>query len=221
MTTSQTGLFSAVLTAFNVESYKGLTQDSSDTSAAALLQISRQLSSLHSNSTALNTPDQAYTSPEFSPSDATVLINMLWFSSLVLSLISASLGILVKRWLREYLTTGYTSPKERIRLRYYRYSQGLIKWRVFEIAALPQLLLHLSLILFFVGLSEFLRQLNPTVGWSITVLIIMEPYFLCQLANKAQKAEQISQRAHNDNIRKDEIICENELQTVQLGNELE
>lgn len=169
----QTGLFSAVLTAFNVESYKSLAQDSSDTSAAALLQISHQLASLRSNATVPDTLEQAYTIPKFIPSSPAVLINILWFSSLVLSLISASLGMLVKQWLREYLTAEYTSPKERIRLRYYKYRQGLIKWRVFEIAALPQLLLQLSLILFFTGLSVFLLQLHPIVGLFVTALIII------------------------------------------------
>ena len=61
-------------------------------------------------------------------------------------------------------------PLHRLRIRFFR-NEGLEKWRVFEIAAtLPQLL-QIALLLFFVGLSEFLRELNPAVGWTVTSLM--------------------------------------------------
>lgn len=78
--------------------------------------------------------------------------------------------MLVKQWLREYLSGDFASPWDRIRLRHHRY-HNLLVWKVFEIAAIPQILLQFSLILFLVGLSDFLRQLNPTLGGVITTLI--------------------------------------------------
>ena len=113
-----------------------------------------------------------FTAASFSPPRSAVRINTLWFISLVLSLVSASLGMLIKQWLREYLTGNYTSPRERIRVRHYRH-EGLLTWHVFEIAAMPPLLLQLSLILFFVGLSDFLRQLDSIVGWVVTGVVIL------------------------------------------------
>ena len=70
------------------------------------------------------------------------------------------------------MTGEYTSPIEMIRVRHYRY-EGLTEWKVYELGCIPPLLLQLALILFFIGLSDFLRQLNPFVGWFITGLVIV------------------------------------------------
>lgn len=78
--------------------------------------------------------------------------------------------MLVKQWLREYLSGDFASPWDQIRLRHHRY-RNLLAWKVFEIAAIPQMLLQFSLILFLIGLSDFLRQLNVVVGGVITALI--------------------------------------------------
>lgn len=83
---------------------------------------------------------------------------------------TASLGILVKQWLREYVAGEYVSAKERCRVRYIR-RLGLLKYRVFEIAAFLPLLIQFSLILFFVGLMEFVRPVNTLVFWIITSLV--------------------------------------------------
>ena len=62
-------------------------------------------------------------------------------------------------------------PKFRIRIRFFR-SEGLEKWQVFQIAAGLPLLLQVALLLFFIGLSEFLVLLHPIVGW-VSAGIIM------------------------------------------------
>lgn len=80
--------------------------------------------------------------------------------------------MLVKQWLREYMVGEHISPKERCRVRYLRH-QGLVQWRVFEIAAVLPLLLQFSLILFFVGLCDFARSLHPVVAWVVTTSIIV------------------------------------------------
>ncbi len=88
------------------------------------------------------------------------------------SLITASLAILVKQWLREYRSGKQTAPDEYIRVRQYRY-EGVIKWHVFEIAAFLPFLLHIALFLFLIGLSDFLISLNPIVGWFVTSVVIV------------------------------------------------
>lgn len=92
-----------------------------------------------------------------------IRVNVLWFTSLILSLSSASLGMLVKQWLREYLALKYTSPKERLRARQYR-SPALARWKVFEIAAVLPLLLQASLGLFFLGLCFFTSAIHSSIG---------------------------------------------------------
>lgn len=64
------------------------------------------------------------------------------------------------------------TPWLRLRIRFFR-TEGIEKWQVFEFAAALPLLLQIAVILFFVGLSEFLRQLNPIVGWTTTGVMLI------------------------------------------------
>jgi hypothetical protein len=90
----QAGLFSAVLTAFVVESYQLLQPDNESASAQALSAISLQLQalSLGNGSTAL----PFISSNEPTPTSAIVL-NTLWFIALTASVVSAFFGILLKQ----------------------------------------------------------------------------------------------------------------------------
>jgi hypothetical protein len=90
----QAGLFSAVLTAFVVESYQLLQPDNESASAQALYAISLQLRalSLGNGSTAL----PFIPNNEPTPTSAIVL-NTLWFIALAASVVSAFFGILVKQ----------------------------------------------------------------------------------------------------------------------------
>ncbi|KAL4249952.1 hypothetical protein ABKN59_002065 [Abortiporus biennis] len=154
------GLYSAILTGFIVESYKFLQEDSGQVSAQLLKQIAQTLSTG-------SPPLSSSTFPPFQPTGDSILINSLWFFSLVLSLITASLGILVKQWLREYTSHDSLSPRAYIRVRTFR-SKGLAQFRVFDIVALLPFLLQLSLFCFFLGLCKFLHVLNPAIGWFIS-----------------------------------------------------
>ncbi|KAI0786908.1 hypothetical protein C8Q75DRAFT_251200 [Abortiporus biennis] len=168
------GLFSAVVTAFCVEIYKSLQQDSSETSVILLSQISRQLASFNVNGLTLNSSAPAAEPSLFTPtppSKTSVKINIFWFLSLVFSLTTASLGMLVKQWLREYLAHDGLSSRPHIRVRHFR-NEGMEKFRVFEIAAVLPMLLQIALGLFLIGLANFLIDLDLTVGWSITPFII-------------------------------------------------
>ncbi|KAI0782802.1 hypothetical protein C8Q75DRAFT_490416 [Abortiporus biennis] len=83
---------------------------------------------------------------------------------------SASLGMLVKQWLREYLSGDYASSRTRARIHQFRY-RGLTTWRVFEIMAFLPTLLQISLILFLVGLIDFLRLVHTGVAAVISVTV--------------------------------------------------
>lgn len=85
-------------------------------------------------------------------------------------MITASLGMLVKQWLREFLAGDYYSPQARLRVRQFR-REGLSRWRVFEIAALLPLLLQVALGLFFLGLCIFTRSINDAVGRTTVPLV--------------------------------------------------
>ncbi|KAJ3546209.1 hypothetical protein NM688_g5539 [Phlebia brevispora] len=175
-----TGLFSAVLTAFVVESYQELSPDPMDTVIQLLGQISMQTHSYVISANMINSTISSSGPPQlettFEPSLPAVRVNQLWFSSLVITLITASYAMLVKQWLREYLAMDYTSPHERLRARQFRHP-GLATWKVFEIAGFLPLLLQLALGLFFLGLCFFTWSVNSGVGKASTVLVVAWAFF--------------------------------------------
>ncbi|KAI0796088.1 hypothetical protein C8Q75DRAFT_360477 [Abortiporus biennis] len=164
-------LFSAILTAFLIELYKDLKPDPGVVSAQLLLQITQQLQlgGLTGGNITSSTPVGLVTS--FSLPPTSLKVNILWFLSLALSLITASIGVLVRQWLREYMEYDSLSPQARVRIRHLRHS-GMVAYRVFDIADFLPFLLQIALGLFFAGLSLFLIDLNKTVGWIVTPFII-------------------------------------------------
>ncbi|RDX50689.1 hypothetical protein OH76DRAFT_435352 [Lentinus brumalis] len=174
-------LFSAILTAFNIESYKLLLpqdQNSNSSSSSPSSTTDNLLRTLvvhlaQSNGMDLASLDantssgQSLTSgPHFNA----VLINTLWFCSLICSLAAASISLLVKQWLNQY-TSGMAGVSPEIaRLRQFRYD-NLRKWRVAGIMMLLPILMQGALVLFLIGLIEFLRPLNGQVSTAAIVLI--------------------------------------------------
>ena len=130
-----------------------------------------QLSSLAITDRVVNSTIPPFQPSLFEPSLSSVRINTLWSLSLTLSLITASLCILVKQWLHEFLARTTQDPKEQVKLRVFR-DEGMKGWLVFEFAAFLPLFLQLALLLFFIGFSEFLRELNLIVGWVTTGAIL-------------------------------------------------
>jgi len=156
------GLLSAILSAFNIEAYKLLREDPAEISNLLL----KQLIDVTFNSSLPPAP------PTISTPAYAITVNILWFISLIFSLVTASLAIFVKQWLRQYLAWGCISEEEQVRVRYVRY-EGLRSWKVFEIAALLPFLLQISLLLFFAGLSRFLFPLNRTVRSCTTAAVFI------------------------------------------------
>ncbi|KAI0363350.1 hypothetical protein BV20DRAFT_958459 [Pilatotrama ljubarskyi] len=191
------GLFSAIVTAFNVQSYLPL-QQQPDLTLAAVMQISLQLNSLsinppfvNSTHPAFGSSDAAHAGPAPGPAAgiAIVALNTLWFSSLVLSLSSASIGIMVKQWLNEYksgLSSGSQKTardsqetretRESTRLRQYRLD-NLIKWRVDIVVLAIPVLLQLALAFFLAGLLVLAWTLHHTVAAITTVFIALLAIF--------------------------------------------
>jgi hypothetical protein len=160
--TSQAGLFSAVLTAFVVESYQSLQEDYTQTSAELLRQISQQLA----NSSLPAAPNLS----QFQVQRSNVRVNVCWFVSLLLSLVVALFGIFLKQWMRSYIKwTDVTPDQEAVAVRQFRY-RSLETWRIAAILALLPTLLQLSVIVFLSGLLVFLSGLDRTVAIVMIVL---------------------------------------------------
>ena len=130
-----------------------------------------QLASLRIAGNEINSTAPSFQDQPFSPTHFAVQVNTLWSLSLAVSLITASFGILIKQWIREFLARNTHDPKEQVKLRVFR-DEGMKGWLVLEFAAFLPLLLQVALLLFFRRLSEFLLGLNPIVGCVTTGAII-------------------------------------------------
>ncbi|RDX49640.1 hypothetical protein OH76DRAFT_522713 [Lentinus brumalis] len=170
------GLFSAIQTAFNIELYKRLTPDPDpDPILVALERISAQLSGFAVNQAFVNSTQSPFLILESTPTTPAVplwvvVLNTLWFSSLISSLAAASIGIMVKQWLTEYKSGVSGTSRQTARLRQLRFN-SLQRWRVREIVSILPVLLQIASGLFFSGLLILLWNLNRTVAIVGTILV--------------------------------------------------
>jgi Family of unknown function (DUF6535) len=144
-------------------SVQDLKPNSQDTSAFYLANIYQLLADLNvSRESILATPAQP---PPFSPPTSAVLVNSLWFLSLVISLTCALLTTLLQQWARRYVRITQP-PRSRLQKRApirAFFHNGVEKFHLpWSVEALPALL-HLSLFLFFSGLVIYLFNINHTV----------------------------------------------------------
>jgi len=104
-------------------------------------------------------------------SDSTMQdINLLWFSSLALSLITAILAMLIKQWLitfRSRMRVPSPSPKTWA-MRHSALKGGLDRWHVDAIIASLPLFLHGSVFYFLHGLCSLLLPLSHRSGIIVT-----------------------------------------------------
>ncbi|KAI0250418.1 hypothetical protein BJV78DRAFT_559246 [Lactifluus subvellereus] len=160
-----TGLFSAAVAALVAVTVGDLKPNSQDTSAFYIEKI-YQLQVLADSNISLPSilSNPAQPSP-FSPPKYAILVNSLWFLSLVISLTCAMMATLLQQWARRYLRItqpSQCSPHRRARTRAF-FAHGVDKFHLsWMVEALPALI-HLSLFLFFIGLLIYLFNVNYTV----------------------------------------------------------
>lgn len=166
------GLFSAVVTAFSVQSYPALKSNPMDPSVEILTRISAQLGSFQINGQTITStqPTAQYQATTPSVPTPLILVNALWFTSLIFSLVAASIGILLKQWLREYGNDMKDAAEDNLRIRQLRY-ESLVRWRVKEIVMLLPLLLQIALIMFLIGLMQLAWTLNFAIAVIVTTFV--------------------------------------------------
>ncbi|KAI9458148.1 hypothetical protein BJY52DRAFT_1119817, partial [Lactarius psammicola] len=158
-----TGLFSATVAAFVIESYRKLSVDSGDQTVILLTQMSQQLVGI-SNGTVLPTPPPLSNSPPNLPS--AIRVNILWLLSLAISITCALLATLIQQWTRRYMALSYhyDLPHNRARVRTFLFT-GMEHFRMRQAVEAIPMLLHTSVFLFFAGLVDFFLLFNQTVAW--------------------------------------------------------
>src|SRR6266851_3850311 len=165
MTKWKTGLFSAIVGAFIIESYKKLSPDSGDQTVVLLGQISRQLAGSANGTCSDSLANQ-------SPSAAIVLVNAMWLMSLVLSVTSALFATLLQQWARRYIEMPQVPglANERARVRSYLFL-GTLEYDMFLAVETVPTLLHFSVFLFFSGLVIFFFTIHKTVAIAVSVAV--------------------------------------------------
>jgi len=130
---------------------------------ALLAQISNQISSVVPQVTIPSTPPPSF--PTFNPSASDIRVNVFWFMALIFSLKAALLATLVQQWVRDYMHVfqRYGDPLKSARIRQYLY-EGSDGWYMPIVAEAVPGVLHISVLLFSVGLVDFVLKINTTVG---------------------------------------------------------
>ncbi|KAH9988446.1 hypothetical protein BJV74DRAFT_839399 [Russula compacta] len=171
------GLFSAALTPFIVDSKQSLKVNPTDQivyylqqNVAITAQISRQLSSIAPQVAIPSTPPSPF--PPFNPAASDVIVNVFWFMALFFSLAAAILALHVQRWVRNYMhiSQSHSDPLKSARIRQYLYEGWVGQYTPAVAEAIPSLL-NMAVFLFFVGLCDYVLNINTTVGLSTTVPI--------------------------------------------------
>ncbi|KAH9011956.1 hypothetical protein EDB83DRAFT_348005 [Lactarius deliciosus] len=156
-----TGLFSAAVASLISVTIQDIRPNPQDTSNFYLANIYQAtLADLGSNASA----SLPVSPPQFSPPKYAVWVNSLLFMSLVISITCALLATLLQQWARRYLkvTQPRYSLHRRARIRSF-FADGVDKFLLpSTVEALPTLL-HVSLFLFFSGISVFLWNVNLTI----------------------------------------------------------
>ncbi|KAG9124412.1 hypothetical protein FRC07_011726 [Ceratobasidium sp. 392] len=145
-------------------SAQSLQQNPADTSAQTLLVISQTLLAISgggaTNSTSSGPGEE---SAGFRPSGRAVAVNALWFLSLSLSVAVSLIAMLAKEWCYSFMASRTGETYERARLRQHRWNE-IERLRMIDVLTLLPLLMHLTLLLFAVGLCIYLWDINIIVA---------------------------------------------------------
>lgn len=126
-----------------IESAKALQQDSAESTAAAMQEVTIILRAIAEGQAIAPSSDSGELSG-FTPSFAAVCVNALWFLSLGLSVSVSLVAMLAKQWCHSYMSGRIGQPHVQARQRQRRLD-GLERWKMPEILAFLPTLMHFSL----------------------------------------------------------------------------
>ncbi|KAF8601453.1 hypothetical protein BDV93DRAFT_419075, partial [Ceratobasidium sp. AG-I] len=152
---------------FVLESSKNLKPDPAESTAATLLLISQTLFAMSNQPTVVPTP----IAPEpttFAPSGSAVAVNVLWFTSLILSVSVTLIAMLAKEWAHLFMVGRTGMPMEQARKRQKRF-EGMKAWKMAGVITALPTLMHLALFLFAAGLCVYLWDIHKGVAVPVVV----------------------------------------------------
>jgi len=164
-----TGLFAAFLSAFIVDAMQSLQEDPTDVLKSTMLHLSLQM---HNSSIGPFVPEP-FTVPR-----SVAAVNILYFASLSLLVITASIAMTVKSWVREFDRdwAHVTDAQKRGMGREAR-MQGLLQYKLPQIVSVLPFLIYVSLFLFSTGLIVSLFTTHIPSACVALILLLCGPIF--------------------------------------------
>ncbi|KAK0482810.1 hypothetical protein EDD18DRAFT_1294173 [Armillaria luteobubalina] len=161
------GLFSTVVTTFVAQTSQSLQVDNGAITASLLFELIN-VQRAASNGSLVNDVPRSGLTPfaVFHPTASDSWVNGLWFVSLSLSLSTALFAVLTKQWIHQYMSVPSGTPRDRCRVRHFRY-MGLERWQVDLIIGMLPVLMSLSLGIFLGGLVIFLIPLHVPIASAV------------------------------------------------------
>ncbi len=149
-----------MVTTFVAQTSQSLQVDYGQVTATLLIELIDVQRSAANGSLVNDIPRSDLT---FHPSTSDSWVNGLWFTSLSLSLSTALFAVLTKQWIHQYMSVPSGTPRDRCRLRQFRY-MGLQRWGVDLIIGLLPVLMSASLAVFLVGLVLFIIPFRVSIA---------------------------------------------------------
>ena len=155
----QNSIFSSIVASFIIQTSQALQPNNSQETVCLLSQLVSQ-----GDSTQQSSPLCPALSPA-APSEAAIQSNILLFISFSLSMMSVLACALIQQWCREFMTCAHYRgvPYKRGRVRTYLFL-GLHQFHMREFVYGVHVILHVSVFLFFCGVSVYLHDVYPRVG---------------------------------------------------------
>ncbi|EUC59420.1 transmembrane protein, putative [Rhizoctonia solani AG-3 Rhs1AP] len=169
------GIFTAICTAFVIESAKSLKETPDEASAHQLAQI-KSILLVIANISDPQSPNStnliaSASSKPFSPRGVDVCVNALWFFALILSATVALLAMLAKEWCHLFISGRIGDPWSQTTKRQRRW-KGIKKWKMEELILFLPSFIHLSVWSFAIGLCIYLGDLNRRVAVLVVIVTI-------------------------------------------------
>ncbi|KAJ6476993.1 hypothetical protein C8R45DRAFT_765153, partial [Mycena sanguinolenta] len=155
-----TGLFSATVATFLTESLSLLQRDPQAETNALLSQISLQMAAISNGTVTLPAPSLSGAAPFEAPIFALV-VNALWFLSLLFGVVCALCATLVQQWARTYFHAAQRICPPHVRgPAHIKLFYGLERFHLRLCVDAIVSLIHVAVTLFLAGLGAVLYNLN-------------------------------------------------------------
>ncbi|KAG9121246.1 hypothetical protein FRC07_002881 [Ceratobasidium sp. 392] len=137
-------LFSAISTAFIIESLGDLKPNHAESSAQTLLLMSKTLTALTNGQPAPLSPEDGPSSAAFSPPRSAVIVNAIWLLSLSLSVAVSLIAMLAKDWCYSFLSRRSVPIYQQAIQRQQKWN-GMEQWKMTLVLENLPLAMHLAL----------------------------------------------------------------------------